>query len=69
MVKELVRVTLKDEESILHKVFDVKKIYELIDLEEEISPWYGQLMRKTALLAYLYQIDYWFKEYKMRLEE
>ena len=36
---------------------------------EEIEPWYGQLMRKTALLAYIYQIDYWFKEYKMRLEE
>ena len=26
-------------------------------------------LEKTALFAYLYQIDYWFKEYKMRLED
>ena len=31
-------------------------------------PWYGQLMRKTAFLAYLYQIDYWSKEYKIEIE-
>lgn len=68
-VKELVLEVLKDKESILYKIFDIKKIYELIERKEDISPWYGQLMRKTALLGYLYQIDYWFKEYKMRLEE
>ena len=68
MVKDLVKEVLKDKESVLYKIFDINKINELIDMEE-IEPWYGQLMRKTALLAYLYQIDYWFKEYNMRLEE
>ena len=45
------------------------KLKELLDDESEIDPFYGQLMGKTSLFAYLYQIDYWFKEYKMRLEE
>ena len=38
-------------------------------MEEELTePWYGQLMRKTALMAYLYQIDYWYKKYNVRIE-
>jgi hypothetical protein len=32
------------------------------------EPWYGQLMRKTSFLAYLYQIDYWYKKYNIRIE-
>ena len=68
-VKDLLNEVLKDKNSILYQLFDIDKIKELLDSNEEIEPWYGQLMRKTALFAYLYQIDYWFKEYKMRLEE
>ena len=68
IVKSLVEKVLMDKESIIQKIFDINRIKELINMEE-IEPWYGQLMRKTALLAYIYQIDYWFKEYKMRLEE
>ena len=69
MIKNLLIKVLEDKDSILYEIFDIDKLYELINSEEEISPWYGQLMRKTALLTYLYQIDYWFKEYEMRLEE
>lgn len=68
-VKDLLNEVLKDKNSILYQLFDIDKIKELLDSNEEIEPWYGQLMRKTALFAYLYQIDYWFKEYNMRLEE
>ena len=32
------------------------------------SPWYGQLMTGPQLLAYLYQINVWLKEYKIKLE-
>ena len=69
MIKELLIETLKDENSVLYQIFDVNKLKELLDDESEIDPFYGQLMGKTSLFAYLYQIDYWFKEYKMRLED
>ncbi|MDE5566055.1 MAG: asparagine synthase (glutamine-hydrolyzing) [Anaeroplasmataceae bacterium] len=70
--KEVVRLlkeVLEDKNSILYEIFDIDKIKEILDSTEELEvPWYGQLMRKTAFLAYLYQIDYWFKTYKMKLE-
>lgn len=31
-------------------------------------PWFGQLMNAPQLLAYLLQIDYWLKEYKIVVE-
>ena len=70
IVKNLLLNTLKDKDSILNKIFNADKIKELIiDKEELDEPWYGQLMGKTQMMAYLYQIDYWFKEYNMRLED
>lgn len=69
MVKKLLRECLEDKNSILYELFDINKINELINMEEELTePWYGQLMRKTALMAYLYQIDYWYKKYNVRIE-
>ncbi len=70
MVKEALSDCLKDKDSVLYKIFDVNRIREIMDSKEELDvPWYGQLMRKTALLAYLYQIDYWFKKYNVRIED
>lgn len=69
-VKELLKEVLKDKNSILYELFDIDKINSLIESNEELStPWYGQLMRKTAFFAYLYQIDYWYREYNIRIED
>lgn len=69
-VVKLLRQALEDKNSILYELFDITKINEIMDSSEELEvPWYGQLMRKTAFLAYLYQIDYWFKKYNIRIEE
>ncbi len=69
-VVKLLQEALEDKNSILYELFDVAKINEIMNSSEELEvPWYGQLMRKTAFLAYLYQIDYWFKEYNIRIEE
>lgn len=68
-VVKLLNEVLEDKSSILYEIFDIKKIKEILNSTEELEvPWYGQLMRKTAFLAYLYQIDYWFKTYKIKLE-
>lgn len=70
IVRSLLLDCLKDNDGILHKLFDVNKIIDLINSKDELDePWYGQLMRKTSFLAYLYQIDYWYKKYNIRIEE
>ena len=69
MIKELLVDTLKDKNRVLYKIFEKDKLNQLIEDESEIEPFYGQLMGKTSFFAYLYQIDYWFKEYKMRFED
>lgn len=35
--------------------------------EDHIWPWYGQLMRKPQTLAYLLQIDFWLRHYRVEL--
>lgn len=70
IVKELLLEALENKDSILYKLFNVDKLKEIIESNNELdSPWYGQLMRKTSLLAYLYQIDYWYKKYNIRIED
>ncbi len=69
IVTKLLKGTLEDHNSILYTLFDKEKLNELLESEEDLDvPWYGQLMRKPQLIAYLYQIDYWFKEYNIKLE-
>ncbi len=68
-VVKLLDNCLKDNNSILHELFNIDKIKEIMYSDDKLDfCWYGQLMRKTAFLAYLYQIDYWFKTYKIKLE-
>jgi len=31
-------------------------------------PWFGQLMNAPQLLAYLIQVDYWFREYNVNIK-
>lgn len=30
-------------------------------------PWFGQLMNIPQLFAYLYQVDYWLRKYRVRI--
>lgn len=70
MVKGLLEDCLKDKDSVLYQIFDIQRIRQIMNSENEFDvPWYGQLMRKTSLLAYLYQIDYWYKKYNIRIED
>jgi asparagine synthase (glutamine-hydrolysing) len=39
-----------------------------IMLEEQHEwPWYGQLMRRPQTIAYLLQLDFWFKHYQVEI--
>lgn len=45
----------------------VKELALTIDRNTDI-PWFGQLMNAPQLLAYLLQVDFWMKEYRVIIE-
>jgi len=58
---------LDDPQSPILPFIDIKKIRKLasLDAAEFNLPWFGQLMTGPQLFAYLYQINYWLREYKI----
>lgn len=63
-VKEL----LRDTSSPLYGILDRNGVEEIIEHPERISsPWYGQLMRAPQILAYLIQLDYWFRKNRVTI--
>lgn len=69
LMKEKLQEVYDDPNSILHVLFDDEALKELIETGGAAFPlpWYGQLMSGPQLLAYLYQIDQWFKIVKPAL--
>ncbi len=59
---------LNDKTSPLRSILSKEGVQEIIDNPDGISsPWYGQLMRAPQILAYIAQIDYWFKKYHVEI--
>ena len=69
-VSKLLKERLKNPNSKMHKIFNTDEINKLLDEEDQndILPWYGQLMTKPQLIAYLYEFDVWLEEYQIELE-
>lgn len=65
----------KELEKLLHHpyepIFQIvdSKVLEKLLTEEATQPWYGQLMTTPQTIAYMLQINYWLKKYKVRIEE
>ena len=60
---------LRDRTSPLYGILDVNGVNAVIQDPERISsPWYGQLMRAPQILAYIIQLDYWFRKYGVEIE-
>lgn len=55
-------------ESILKEIIDKEELEKIIKNKDFDFPWYGQLLRKNELIAYLYQIHIWGQEYKIKLD-
>lgn len=45
-----------------------KEVIEEMIMDDKEIMWYGQLMRKPQVLAYLLQVDMWLKEYQVMIE-
>ena len=58
-----VREILSDSTSPIRDILDPAGVESIIQNPEQISsPWYGQLMRAPQILAYIIQLDYWFRK-------
>ena len=53
------------EKGILRELLNVRAYNEL--MQADSVTWFGQLMNKPQLIAWLLQFDYWFEKYKVRL--
>mgnify|MGYP001259607796 FL=1 len=65
-VRNRVEAILEDHASPLRPMLNVPAVRELIQTEGEFDqPWFGQLMRRPQLLAYLVQVDLWMRRYRV----
>ncbi|ADU50748.1 asparagine synthase (glutamine-hydrolyzing) [Thermaerobacter marianensis DSM 12885] len=63
-----VQSILDDPASPLRPLVDPAAVRALVRAEGEFDiPWFGQLMRRPQLLAYLAQVDLWLRKYKVRV--
>ncbi len=68
LVSNLLKDRLKNDKSILYKLFDIDEINNLLNSNSDYDiPWFGQLMTKPQLIAYLYQFDVWIEEYNIEI--
>ena len=69
-VSMLLKERLENKNSKMYKIFNIDEINKLLDENDEndVLPWYGQLMTKPQLIAYLYEFDVWLEEYQIEVE-
>lgn len=59
---------IEDASSPVLQLVDKKKVYDFIHQKKDYGrPWYGQLMAGPQMLAYLLQINYWMKKYRLSI--
>lgn len=68
-VENKVRAILNNPSSPLLEIVKRDKLSELIETKAGMfsKPWYGQLMNYPQILAYMYMIDVWLKEYNVNI--
>lgn len=68
-VCDLVKSALEDKETPLNEMIDKTAVYQLMENPDGMTePWYGQLMQVPQVLAYIYQIYVWIKNYNVEFE-
>ena len=64
LVTDLFRGMLSDVAAPIFQIVDKGALSSLLT-EENPWPWYGQLMKKPQTIAYMLQINFWLKHYKI----
>ena len=66
LVKALLDQVLQDAQAPIVQIVNRNALMAL-GREEQQWPWYGQLMQTPQTIAFMLQINYWLKEYKVRI--
>jgi len=70
LVSEGALKILADKNSVVSGLIDHDFVLDLIQNPNSLTePWYGQLMRGPQVLAYLIQLDFWFKENNVQITD
>ena len=64
MVSDRLQAIMADSASPLFALVD-RSAVESLSVSEPVWPWYGQLMRTPQTMAYLLQLDFWLREYRI----
>lgn len=68
LLKQQITEVMQDSNNPLFALIDPQKVAEYVKCPSDYGrPFYGQLMAGPQLLAYLLQINYWLKKYKVKL--
>lgn len=68
LLQDSLREIITDSASPLHHFVEKDAVLSFIDEKKDLgTPWYGQLMAGPQMMAYLIQIDFWIKEYKIQV--
>lgn len=66
IMKQRMNALFNQKDAPIFSILDRNAVQKL-QQEEQVWPWYGQLMRKPQTLAYLLQIDFWLRHYQVEL--
>ena len=65
---DLIRMIMADSSSPVLPFLDRKKVEQFLSSPSDYGkPWYGQLMAGPQMLAYIWQINYWMKKFRVAL--
>lgn len=66
LVEARLEQLMQDQQTPLFDLINRKEIVQYLN-QESPWPWYGQLMRRPQVIAWLLQMDYWLKQYQVEL--
>lgn len=68
LVADKIRCLLEDSTSPVLPFLDRNKVEQFLASPSDYGrPWYGQLMAGPQMLAYLWQVDYWLRKYRIEV--
>lgn len=70
LVTDALKEIVSNPNNRMQELVDMKFVQYIIDSSEEQfeRPWFGQLMRRTQLMAYLIQLEMWLSEYDVKID-
>lgn len=63
MVSQRLQEVMQSDSALFH-IVDRKQLTDLLECESP-WPWYGQLMRRPQIIAYMLQLEFWLRAYKV----